>query len=735
MNLVIVESPSKAKTIKKYLGKGYEVIASKGHVIDLPKSKLGVDVENGYEPVYEIKNPSILKEIKALVKKSDQIYLATDYDREGEAIAYHIAENSGLLKKAANKGLGRIVFTEVSEKAIKEAITKPRALDMNLIHSQQARRVLDRVVGYGLSPLLWKKIAFGLSAGRVQSIALRLLVEREAERDSFISEEYWKVFANFLDSSTDPKIIIKKKDENESAGFSQEETQDEKSAEESGNMFILKKIDGKDPVISSQGEAHRHVNLIKASKFIVSDKAIKDMKKKAPAPFRTSTFQQAAINRLNFTSKRSMQIAQSLYEKGLITYMRTDSVYMSAQAVDAARTTIKKIYGKEYLPDKPNSFSAKIKNAQEAHECIRPVNIDQTAGTLNLTAEEAKIYDLIYRQTLVSQMSEQKLQISTISVKSSDEVYLFASSSTSVVFEGFNIVFANLSKKEKKADKLTFSIGQQVNLSDLLASQHFTQPPARYSEASLIKKLEELGVGRPSTYSSIMNVIMQRTYVEKTGKYFVPTDMGKSVTNLLIKYFPSIVDYQFTANVEVRLDNVAEGKENWQKLMDEIYLPFKRNLESADKNIERGEFTDFGVVDGESCELCGNPMKVKLGRYGKFLSCSNYPDCKGIKSLSSTPESSLDFDLYESAPKTDEGIEYTLKSSRYGQFWAHPDYPKVKDAKPLQYKPEVLVSMYGEPPVAEDGEKYLLRKGKFGFFWAHPEYPKVKKIIKAKLQD
>jgi DNA topoisomerase-1 len=746
MNLFIVESPSKAKTIKKYLGKDFEVIATKGHVVDLPKSKMGVNLDGNFEADWEVKNASVIKEIKQLAKKSKEIFLATDLDREGEAIAYHVAKEAGIIddqgQSKSKTRVHRVVFTEVTKEAVLNSIQNPGVLDMNKIYSQYSRRILDRVVGYSLSPILWKKIAFGLSAGRVQSVALRILVDREAERDSFQTEEYWKIMADFStikhESSKNISIKLIKKDSAEI----EMNGNDDNSSGEGDDYFYLKTFgDNKDLTLNSEKYVVNLINVLSTLDYKVKSISTKQQKKQPPKPYTTSTFQQAAVNKLSMSSKRSMSVAQKLYERGLITYIRTDSVVMSDAAVKDAQNYILKTYGNEYISN--SSISKMIKqpkNIQGAHECIRPVNMGKTPGELSLDADEYKVYDLIWKQAIASQMSPQILSLITCDIESNKQGVIFRNTKTEVEFLGYQIIFSynNLDKGKIISDKtqsFKFEEKQDVFLKEILSTQHFTSPPARYTEATLIKKLEEEGIGRPSTYASIIGVIQQRTYVEKNGKYFIPTDIGKVVVSLLKKYFANIVDLKFTADLESKLDKIEQKDLNWVNFLKTFYKGFKEDLHQADNKIERAEFTQMGNAPSDVvCDDCGSSMIVKLGRYGKFYSCSKYPDCKGIKALESNLYQGAELRLedYNPAPQTDDGEDYILKKGRYGYFWAHPRYPKVKDIRSLELKKELLFKQYGEPPKTDDGEDYILKKGRYGYFWAHPRYPEVKSIIKIK---
>lgn len=731
MHLVIVESPSKAKTITKYLGKDYIVKASKGHVVDLPKSQFGIEVENNFRPQYEVTNTKALTELRQSLKEADSLILAVDLDREGEAIGWHLARALRLINEdgssKADKPVQRIVFSEISKEAIQEAIKHPRGIDINLVNSQQARRVLDRVVGYKLSPLLWKKITFGLSAGRVQSVALRLIVEREEERDAFNPDEYWSI-ESYTDTTkgTAPKIryeLTKEKNEEDTT---------KKKGQPTGLRFELTKINKKKPQIPTQQEAENITTNVAARDWVVSSLEKKVTKRYPKPPFITSTMQQTAVNTLGFSAKRTMVLAQKLYEAGHITYMRTDSVHIAESAIQQARTYIQKHMGKKYLPEKVIRYSSSNKSAQEAHECIRPVDVTRTPEEIKLTPDEKKLYSLIWKRTLASMMSPAEVENNSIVVLL--DPYEFRATGSKVLFEGFMRVY------QEKINEFTLpqlEKGATLYPCEIVGTQHFTQPPPRYSEASLIKKLEELGIGRPSTYASIISTIQSRKYVINENKYLRPTDTGSVVNKLLVKYFPTIMDYGFTANMEQDLDSIAEGKRDWVQMMRTFYDPFAAAVEKNEKEIPRSEFTELGKSDIK-CPECGSEMVIKLGRYGKFLSCSQYPTCKGMLSIDGKSEEDLAKEtetdefkaMYDPAPQTDDGRNYILKMGRYGRFWAHPDYPKVKDPRPLKLTRSAMLDKYGSIPQTDDGRDYVIKKGRFGEFWAHPDYPDVKDIVR-----
>ncbi|BCX13825.1 MAG: DNA topoisomerase 1 [Candidatus Dojkabacteria bacterium] len=730
MNLVIVESPSKAKTISRYLGKDYKVIASKGHVVDLPKSSLGIDIENNFEPQYEVTKPAVLKNIKKELKNCDTVVLAVDLDREGEAIGWHIANKLNVIDKNAkpkgSKKILRIVFSEISKQALQNALKNPRGINMNLVNAQQARRVLDRLVGYKLSPLLWKKIQFGLSAGRVQSVALRLIVEKEEEREAFVAEEFWNinVYAQTKKHNKSIKTDIVLADNKVAPN------------DDTSNLinFSLTKYKNKKIKIENESQAKEILNSINQKVWEISEVNKTETLKKPSPPLITSTLQRVAVNKFGYSAKKTMNIAQKLYENGFITYMRTDSTHMSSDAITKARSYIQKSFGEKYLNEKVRSFKANSKNAQEAHECIRPVDFKLTPKDLNLDQEYKNIYKIIWSYALASQMAPAKIE--NIKVKTLISDYEFEALGSRIIFDGYlKVVETNFS--EKNLPDLKES--QEIYPVLLHAQQKFTTPPARYTEATLIKKLEELGIGRPSTYASIISTILSRKYVEKIDRYLAPTDMGRVVNALLTKYFQEIVDYNFTAEMEESLDLIANGEKDWKEMIKNFYFPFEKKLSENEKLITRDEFKIFGKADESiKCPKCSKQMVIKLGKNGRFLSCVDFPDCDGIRSIDGKTQKEIENEsqseefkqTYKPAPQTEDGRSYVLKEGRYGKFWAHPDYPKVKDARPLEFTDEKIKEIYGDPPKTDDGRLYILKKGRFGEFWAHPDYPKVKDIKK-----
>lgn len=612
-NLVIVESPAKAKTIEKFLGAGYKVTASNGHLIDLPKSKIGVDIENDFEPNYIVirGRTQILNGLKKEAKTAKRVYLATDPDREGEAISWHIA-------KALDIGEGeqcRIEFNEITENAVKTAIQHPRTIDINKVNAQQARRVLDRLVGYKLSPLLWSKVRRGLSAGRVQSVAVRLIVDRENEIRDFKPREFWTIFAIFTD---------------------------EKGKHPFEAKFFGKK--GKKLEPATQEETEQIVSEIQAAEYRI-EKVKKSTKQRRPyAPFTTSTLQQDAARKLGFTTKRTMMIAQGLYEGvkisetetvGLITYMRTDSTRVSKEAQHAAREFIREKYGEDYVPEKPNIYAGR-KNAQDAHEAIRPTYVKYTPESVKarLTPEQFKLYNLIYTRFLASQMTPSRYDTMTYEISAGD--YSFRASFSKLKFNGYRAVYQETAEEEENVNATIPPMGEQDRLlmKSIEPKQNFTAPPARYTEASLVKTLEENGVGRPSTYAPIISTIVDRQYVVREKKQLVPTELGEIVTDLMKKNFSDIVNVEFTAEMEEKLDEVETEHKNWKRLLEDFYGPFEQELEKAEKEVERVKIPDrpAGII----CEKCGAEMVYKSGRFGEFIACPNYPACKNTKAVKTT---------------------------------------------------------------------------------------------------
>lgn len=611
-NLVILESPSKAKTVKKYLGAGYDVMASTGHIIDLPKSKLGVDVDNNFEPQYvNMKDKAdIIKELKKRAKSADVVYLATDPDREGEAIAWHL---SHLLNIDENSKV-RVTFNEITKTGVQYGMSHPRTIDTDVVNAQQTRRILDRIVGYKLSPFLWKKVRRGLSAGRVQSVAVRLIVDREEEIRAFTTTEYWSI---------DAKL----------------------SAKSSKRTFAAKlaEIDGEKAKLDNKEQADAVLKSLEGADFIVTGLKKSQRKKQPAPPFTTSTLQQEASRRLSFQARRTMKAAQELYEGvdvegtgavGLITYMRTDSLRISDEAKTAAAELIKNVYGKEYLPEKPRVFKSKS-NAQDAHEAIRPTNVEFTPEKVksSLTADQFKLYRLIWERFMASQMANAVMD--TVSVEITAKNCLFKASGYSVRFDGFTKLYEETKDDEEQSGALpAITQGEKLRCNEITGNQHFTQPPARYNEASLIKALEENGIGRPSTYAPTISTILDRHYVEReTGNQLKPTSLGEVITGLLKDKFNNIVDVKFTAKMETELDDIEKGGKDWVKTLDKFYKGFAKSLEKAEQDMEGKHLKVPDEPTDVICEQCGKPMVIKIGPYGKFLGCSGFPECKFTKKI------------------------------------------------------------------------------------------------------
>ena len=601
--LIIVESPAKANTIKKFLGGSTKVVASMGHIRDLPKSKLGVDIEHDFEPEYiNIRGKGdLIKSLKADGKKAKKIYLATDPDREGEAIAWHLSK---ILEDNKDK-ITRVTFNEITKSAVQKAIKEPREIDLNTVDAQQARRVLDRIVGYKISPLLWKKVKRGLSAGRVQSVAVKLIVDREEEIEKFIPQEYWNIYANLKDN---------------------------KSKKEFEARFYGK--DGKKLEINSKEEVDEILKNIEKAKYIISE-IKKGEKKRNPAPpFTTSTMQQEASRKLGFTLKKTMSVAQTLYEGGFITYMRTDSTRISEEARAAAKTHIVSTYGENYYE---NRYYKTNKEAQDAHEAIRPTYADREPDSLKetLNKDQYKLYKLIYNRFMASQMKPAIYDTMAVNIKVND--YDFKANGQNLKFKGFMVLYVEGTdgkEEEEKGMLPELEEKQEVRLIKLDPKQSFTEPPPRYTEASLVKALEEKGIGRPSTYSPTITTILERRYIEKEQKQLIPTELGKIVNKLLTENFTDIINVEFTAKIENQFDEIAEGKDEWKKMIRDFYGPFSKELARVEKELEHVELVD--EVSDVQCEKCGRMMVYKYGRYGKFLACPGFPECKNAKPIIET---------------------------------------------------------------------------------------------------
>ena len=645
--LIIVESPAKANTIKKFLGGSTKVVASMGHIRDLPKSKMGVDIEHDFEPEYiNIRGKGdLIKALKADAKKAKRVYLATDPDREGEAIAWHLAYILGIPEDS----VCRVTFNEITKETVQESIKHPRKIDMNLTNAQQARRVLDRIVGYKISPVLWKKVRRGLSAGRVQSVAVKLICDREEEIEKFIPEEYWNIIATLLDENSNKTFIAKLYGKNK------------------------KKIE-----LHSKEEVDEILKNIENGKYIVTE-VKKGQKKRTPAPpFTTSTMQQEASRKLGFTLKKTMSVAQGLYEGvkvegrgtvGLITYMRTDSTRISDEARAAAKKEIVKQYGEEYYE---NRYYKTKQNSQDAHEGIRPTYVDLNPEEIkdSLSKDQYKLYKLIYNRFLASQM--QAAVYDTISANIDVNEYNFRASGQSLKFKGFMTLYVETSDNQNSEDEESFvpdlKENQEVQKKKLDSKQSFTQPPPRYTEASLVKALEEKGIGRPSTYSPTITTILERRYIEKEQKQLIPTELGKVVNKLLTENFSDIINVEFTAKIEEEFDEVAEGKEEWKQVIREFYGPFEKEVEKVENELEHVELVE--EVSDVPCDKCGRMMVVKYGRFGKFLACPGYPECKNTKPIVET--------IDVPCPKCGGKIQ-VRKSKKKRKFYICENNPKSCD--------------------------------------------------------
>jgi DNA topoisomerase-1 len=713
--LVVVESPAKAKTIKKYLGSGYTVKASVGHIKDLPKSKMGVDVEHDFQPEYHVikGKEKVLNELKKVAKNADKVFLATDPDREGEAIAWHIHEELG------HKDAQRVLFNEITKKAIQEAIAQPRQLNQDNYDSQQTRRILDRLVGYQISPLLWKKIRRGLSAGRVQSVAVRLICEREEAIKAFVPQEYWTLDALLEGPAGPPPFKAK-----------------------------LSKVDGKKVDLKDRDTTQGLVGELQGAPFTVSKVDRKERRRNAPAPFITSKLQQEAANRLSFTAKKTMTLAQRLYEgvplgeegqTALITYMRTDSTRLSDDAVKQVRDFIHAKYGPESLPEEPVVYRSK-KSAQDAHEAIRPVSLEYPPERVRPFFEQMgeedmfRLYELIWNRFVACQMKPAVYDQTSADITAGRAT--FRASGSTLKFPGYLAVYgAGLTPEEEAEKEKAKAAGEEggedvvgelpplndgdtLRLQKLLDEQHFTQPPPRFSEATLVKELEEQGIGRPSTYAAILSTIQDKKYVEKLEGRFRPTDLGQMTNEMLVKHFPKEMDVAFTANLEEKLDQISEGGASWKAVLQDFYAPFKETLEKAEaemRDVKREEIkTDI------ACEKCGNVMVIKFGKMGHFLACSNYPECKNTKDFKRDAEGKI---VIVEEETTDEKCEncgkpMVIKRGRFGRFLACSGYPECKTSKPIS----IGVSC----PDCKQGYLTERRSGRGKIFFGCNRYPDCK---------
>lgn len=708
-HLVIVESPAKAKTIQKYLGDDYDVLASYGHVRDLPPRKGSVNPDEHFAMTYAPleKNARHIETIAKALKKSDSLLLATDPDREGEAISWHISELMKEKNLIKEKPVHRIFFNEITKSAIQEAINNPRTIAMDLVNAQQARRALDYLVGFNLSPLLWKKIRRGLSAGRVQSPALRLIVEREEEIERFVSQEYWKILAQCMHDNTafEARLTHYKNEK-----LQQFTVNEQKQAEEIKKQLLL--------------EAKGFLKVTEIEK--------KQRKRKPSPPFITSTLQQEAARKLGFTARKTMMVAQQLYEGidigtgtvGLISYMRTDSVHLANEAVEEIREFISQRYGAENCPKEIRTYKTKSKNAQEAHEAIRPTSVKRTPDMVQnaLTSDQQRLYALIWKRTIASQMADAVMDTVAVDFSCGPANILRANGST-VTFPGFLTVYEegrDDSKEEDSDGNLLppFKVGEQVKMQEILANQHFTEPPPRYSEATLVKALEEYDIGRPSTYASIIHTLQQREYVINDKKRFSPTDVGRIVNRFLTSYFTRYVDYKFTAELEDTLDAIARGEKEWIPVLEDFWKPFVQQIQAIDEQVQRKDVTTELLE--EQCPKCSKPLSIRLGKRGRFIGCTGYPECDYTQDLSGQDGDKKEPEVVEgrNCPLCEHALH--IKTGRYGRFIGCSNYPQCKHMEPLEKPADTGVTC----PKC-DQAKILQRKSRKGkIFYSCGDYPK-----------
>lgn len=748
-SLVIVESPAKARTINKYLGSDFEVKASMGHVRDLPSKGLNVDIENDFQPRYEILpgRKRIVTSLKTAAKKCDRLYLATDLDREGEAIAWHLTHILGV----PQENIYRVIFNAITQSTIKSAFSEPGRIDMDKVMAQQARRILDRLVGYQISPLLWRKVAKGLSAGRVQSVAVKMIVEKEREIRKFEPREYWLIPAVFT-------IDLQSDYQQQWCDFMGLEKQTEKSpnAEQQSKWLFehnafkaeLYKIGQEKFHASNKEEAEKIFDVLHKAKFSLADMETKQSTSQPPAPFITSTLQQAGANRLGFSTKRTMSVSQQLYEGidlglmgslGLITYMRTDSTHLSPEAIDEVRAYIHTQYGKDYLPSQVKIYTSK-KTAQQAHEAIRPTDVDLTPDNIKafLSDEQFKLYELIWRRFVACQMQAAKWDVTTLNIVAGTNLgkCWYKTTGRVLVFDGFTKVWPITSHEQQLPQ---MKIGQELAVVDIRCEQHFTKPPTRYTEASLVKSLEKEGIGRPSTYAAIISTIQERRYVEQKDKKFYASDLGEIVTDKLNEYFPKIMDIAFTRYMEEQLDKIEEQHLDWLGVLKDFYGPFKQNLQIAQKQMKhaKAEVTPSEYI----CPECGEQLVYRLGKNGKFLSCSAYPKCKFA--------SPCDKDGRMVEQKLTEhncpvcGKPMVERRSRFGPFLGCSDYPKCRTTLKLDKQGNVAAKGGSRPQPQSTGitchkckkGELLVRQSKKGPFLGCSRYPKCKTIVSIKYLD
>jgi DNA topoisomerase-1 len=744
--LVIVESPAKAKTINKYLGPAYEVKASMGHIRDLPSKGLNVDIENDFEPTYDIMpgKKRTVTALKTAAKNCDKLYLATDLDREGEAIAWHLSQ---ILKMPEEKTY-RVIFNAITHSAITQAFAQPGKLDIDKVMAQQARRILDRIVGYQISPLLWKKVAKGLSAGRVQSVAVKMIVEREREIRDFKPEEYWLIPTVFTtDLQADYRqdwldFISTKNHQDKTPSLAE---QNQWLEEHNAFKSELYKIDKEKFHVTTKEQADKILNALKDADFVLEDVQTKESISRPSAPFITSTLQQAAANRLGFSAKSTMAIAQQLYEGidlgsmgslGLITYMRTDSTHLSSEAISDARKYIGNQFGPDYLPEKPKFYTSK-KNAQQAHEAIRPTDVDLTPAEIKkfLTNEQFKLYDLVWRRFVACQMESAKWNVTNLNIKAQTSIgpCWYRTTGRVLIFDGFTKVWSVASNEQQLP---AMEAGQKLAAVNISAEQHFTKPPARYTEASLVKALEKEGIGRPSTYASIISTIQDRGYVEQRDKKFSATDLGEVVTDKLSEYFPKIMDISFTRYMEEQLDRIEEQHLDWLGVLKDFYGPFKESLETATEEMKHAKAE---VTPSEyNCPECGKPLVYRFGKNGRFLSCSGYPECKYACPCDKDGKIIEEKISEYQCPVC--GKPMVNKNGRFGPFLGCSDYPNCKTTLKLDKQGNVLPP---KPPAEPTGVKchkckqgeLVIRQGKKGPFLGCGRFPKCRTIISYKQLD
>ncbi len=713
-DLILVESPSKAKTINKYVGKNYIVEATVGHIKNLPKTKLGIDIENGFTPsLLNIRGKGdVIKKIKSLASKSEKIYVATDPDREGEAIAQDVVD---VLDPKHHPKIERVLFNEITKKAVNEALTKPLKIDYHLVISQRARRVMDRIIGYKVSPFLWRAVldsnGSSLSAGRVQSVALRLVCEREEEIEKFIPTEYWSLVAVFK-TEKEEEFVAKLYEVN---GKQIKLPPKPKMTDEEWEEFFKTNF-----AISKEDIAKKiYDELINKNNYVISDISKKESKKNPYAPFITSTLQVEASRKLRLRPRRTMMLAQQLYEgidlgsegtTGLITYMRTDSTRLSAEIVSEARNYITERYGEQYLPEKVKSYEQKNKkNVQDAHEAIRPTSLKYTPEFVKeyLDDYQFKLYDLIWKRFVASQMESARLE--TTSVNVSSDIYTFRSSGTTLLFDGFLALYDETTEDNSEKSDGTgnipagLEVDQKIILKELTPNQHFTKPPARFTESTLIKELESNGIGRPSTYAMIMGTIVDRRYVEQVDRKLIPTNLGKKVNGVLIKNFPDIINVNFTAQMEEELDLIANGETNYLQVLNDFYVPFSKDLAEVEANLEK-------II----CEKCGGELDLKIGRFGKYYACTNYPECKNIKSLKEVAGVSNEPEYTgETCPQCNSKTVY--REGKFGRFIGCEKYPDCNFTK--------VITLGMKCPKCNEGDVITRRTKRGKIFYGCNRYP------------